>query len=662
MATPVANAVGLTGDPRVDGLLQGSAWMFSGPAVLTYSFNTNFDYTAQGTPVPAPGGDWSSNAPLQAAMELVLARWAAVANLNFAYSAADSGGFAFASSADMAIVLTGSDLQQTFTAVAVGFFPDPGYADATLADSGYTRLQYPRPEGDVLIDNHFSGFQSLQDGRFGLWALMHEVGHALGLKHPFDDGGNGRPTFTDGNAAQFDDERYTVMSYSGANNLGAGHAATPMPLDILAVQRLYGANTGFHAGDDRYQPVLDGAMRTIWDAGGTDTLDLGDVADPVTVDLRPGSLMELPSSTILGIAYGCAIENMVTGSGNDTLRGNEFANRIEAADGADYAQGDAGNDTLGGGAGNDTLAGGEGADSVTGAQGSDHLDGGPGDDTLRGGEQADTLFGGDGDDYLNAGKETDALDGGVGNDTLIGALGNDLLDGGDGLDTADYSASIDGVTVNLLVTAAQQVSEATGLDTLLRIENLVGSAFDDNLTGTSSQNALLGGLGNDTLSGDAGADSLDGADGNDSLSGGMNADTLLGGIGDDWLGGGQGTDSLAGGDGVDTLIGGLGTDLLIGGAGADRFVFRHVLDGSVNIDTLVDLQSGVDVVELSATIFSAFAGSTGLQIGLGRHLGYDAATGRLTYDDDGTGQAVVFAIVGVAGHPSTLGNDFLIVA
>jgi peptidyl-prolyl cis-trans isomerase A (cyclophilin A) len=96
---------------------------------------------------------------------------------------------------------------------------------------------------------------------------------------------------------------------------------------------------------------------------------------------------------------------------------------------------------------------------------------------------------GDGDDYLNGGKGTDSLDGGIGNDTLIGALGTDLLIGGDGIDTADYSGSTDGVLVNLALAGAQQVSLATGLDTLVQIENLIGSNFR-HLSGDAGNNSL----------------------------------------------------------------------------------------------------------------------------------------------------------------------------
>jgi serralysin len=168
----------------------------------------------------------------------------------------------------------------------------------------------------------------------------------------------------------------------------------------------------------------------------------------------------------------------------------------------------------------------------------------------------------------------------------------------------------------------------------------------------------------DTLYGDAGFDFLDGGDGDDFLNGGLNGDTLLGGLGNDMLGGGNGLDSLDGGDGNDTLIGGLGTDTLTGGTGADHFQFLRALDGVTNIDLVTDYQSGQDVIELSAAIFTSYAGQIGSYVTTSANLTYNSATGVLAYDVDGAGPAapMTFAVLGLVGHPALLGNDFLIVA
>ncbi|WP_311985847.1 Ig-like domain-containing protein [Pseudomonas bharatica] len=152
-------------------------------------------------------------------------------------------------------------------------------------------------------------------------------------------------------------------------------------------------------------------------------------------------------------------------------------------------------------------------------------------DTLLGGSGNDTLNGDDGNDVLIGGDGNDALYGGNGNDLLIGGPGNDLLDGGAGIDTASYASATAGVTVNLSI-AAQQNTVGAGLDTLVSIENLVGSDYNDTLTGDGNANVSRGGLGNDVLSGGGGDDLLIGGRGDDTLTGGPGADTFQWQLGD----------------------------------------------------------------------------------------------------------------------------------
>ncbi len=152
-------------------------------------------------------------------------------------------------------------------------------------------------------------------------------------------------------------------------------------------------------------------------------------------------------------------------------------------------------------------------------------------DVLLGGSGNDTLNGGDGNDVLVGGDGNDSLYGGNGNDLLIGGLGNDLLDGGAGIDTASYASATSGVTVNLSIGGAQNTVGA-GTDTLVAIENLIGSDFNDTLTGDGNANVLQGGLGNDTLNGGGGDDVLIGGRGDDTLTGGPGADTFLWQLGD----------------------------------------------------------------------------------------------------------------------------------
>ena len=732
MATPVANSVGLTGNPLIDGLVQGSSWTFSNAQhQLTYSLNLNFDFDAQGQPYAGQGGTWAANPALAGAVTRALAAWANVANISF--NQVTSGTYLFQSTADLALALTGSDLQQSVSAVALGFFPDPAYATALLDDFGYSRTTYPRPEGDVLLDNFYGGFNNLSDGGTGYWTILHELGHALGLKHPFDDGGNGRPTFLQSSNSQYDIVRYTVMSY----NITSGYAATPMPLDIQAIQQIYGANLAYHTGNDVYLPVADGAVRTIWDAGGTDTIDLSNMVRGANVDLRPGAFTELGDSSWLAIAYNCAIENAIGSAYDDWLLGNAGSNVLTGMAGDNVYFGFQGDDTYIVSSANDLVKeiSNEGTDTVlssvtysflmgalqsieyiqltgsdninaVGNQATIRIDGNSGNNQIDDGFNAMTLLaGGIGNDtYIvrnstdavveNSGEGTDTvvlwavplyvlpanvenlslhvtytfaavnLSGNVLNNTILGGGLDDTLAGGDGNDSLSGGSGFDSMLGGVGNDTLRGGDQGDYMSGGVGNDYLSGGKGLDTMTGGDGDDQLVGLLGSDTITGDAGFDFLDGGDGDDNLNGGTNGDTLLGGAGNDILGGGNGLDSLDGGEGNDTLTGGLGTDTLTGGAGADHFTFKHQLNATSNVDTITDFATGVDVIELLASIFGVFNGVLGQTMGVSANLLYDAGTGVLAYDADGAGLGtpVNFAILGASIHPATLGNDFLIVA
>jgi VCBS repeat-containing protein len=230
---------------------------------------------------------------------------------------------------------------------------------------------------------------------------------------------------------------------------------------------------------------------------------------------------------------------------------------------------------------------------------------GPG--TFNGTAGSDTINGSGFDDVLNGLAGNDVLHGLAGNDVLNGGAGNDLLDGGTGIDTASYADASAAVKVSLVVTSAQNTG-GSGSDTLVGIENLVGSAY------------------NDTLTGDAGANRLDG-------------------------------------DG--------GADTLTGGAGADTFVF-DVLTTTANKDMVKDFASGTDKIELSTAAFSALASyglgqldSSELVFGSGasnanQHLIYNPTSGALMYDADGSGSGAAITIAVLSGHPTLSAADIFL--
>jgi serralysin len=485
------------------------------------------------------------------------------------------------------------------------------------------------PGGDVYL-NLGGGISTTSNpvGSYSFFAIMHELGHAIGLSHP--GGYNAGPgvQITYQNDAEFaqDTHQYTVMSYFDQTNTGANFgpdmAEAPMLFDIMAAQALYGVNTTTRTGNTTYgfnsnagRAVYDftqnpNAAFCIWDAGGVDTLDASGFSSNQTITLVQGAFSNIGGLTSnISIAYGAVIENATGGSGHDILIGNEVGNVLSGGSGNDTLNGGLGNDALIGGLGNDTIDGGGGAgDTIryTDATGGVTVNltltaqqntGSAGLDTISnvehifGSNFADVLTGSIYNNVLVGLAGNDNLSGGAGNDILQGGVGNDTLDGGAGqIDLVTYADATSAVTVSLALTT-QQNTIGSGLDTLSGFENLTGSNFNDALTGDAGNNVLTGGLGNDTLNGGTGgvdsagyADATagvtvslaiagaqnTGAAGQDTL---VNIDALIGSAFNDALTGDGNANQLTGGAGADTLSGGLGNDVLLGGLGND------VMDG-----------------------------------------------------------------------------------
>ena len=214
--------------------------------------------------------------------------------------------------------------------------------------------------GDVWVRNRAADITGVVPGSFNYMTLVHEIGHALGLKHPHE----GDVTLP----ASWDTRTTTVMSYEG------NPTPQPMaflPLDLMALQYLYGANLTATAGNNTYRmaDVNAGGIRTIWDAGGTDLLDLSNTSADLSIKLSPFALNS--GAVNFAIAWDTLIEYANTGSGNDTVDGNDAANWIQANAGRDTLRGFAGADLLDGGQGDDILWGGTGDDLIQGGYGRD---------------------------------------------------------------------------------------------------------------------------------------------------------------------------------------------------------------------------------------------------------------------------------------------------
>jgi hypothetical protein len=219
---------------------------------------------------------------------------------------------------------------------------------------------------NINVDPTWYGSSSAIDS-YTLQTFIHEIGHALGLGHagPY----NGSASYGVDNTYANDTWQYTVMSYMAESNYGGASyrfTMTPMMADILAIQNLYGAPTA-HAGDTVYgfgstagsiynfSTYSQAPSLTIFDSGGTDTLNCSGYSQNQVINLTGGSFSNVGGLVgNIGIYTTAVIENAIGGSGADTITGNSASNTLTGNGGNDTLNGGAGDDTLDGGIGNDT--------------------------------------------------------------------------------------------------------------------------------------------------------------------------------------------------------------------------------------------------------------------------------------------------------------------
>lgn len=551
-------------------------------------------------------------------------------------------------------------------------------SNATHSRGYYPEL--PAVGGDVWLKRLFYNTEAVL-GTYAYHTVIHELGHALGLKHAHESttvgfGVTGSPMGEDRDSLEF-----TVMTYrsyvdgpagGGYTYETYGAPQTFMMYDIAALQHLYGANFATNSGNTVYswspetgETFVNGVGQgapgvgdeesnrvflTVWDGGGSDTYDFSNYSDSLEVNLAPGawSLVSREQLVWLGpgeVARGnvfnallyrgdirSLIENANGGSGNDKIVGN-VANNV--------LNGNGGNDLLKGLAGNDSLTGGDGVDTLHGGDGNDSLNGGNGIDRLYGGDGRDNLSGGDGDDTLDGGEGGDILRGGKGDDVYYVTASDVIYEtAGEGADKVYSSVSISALFANVEALALQEGAH--------------------NGTGNYLGNGIEGNRGNNLL---------DGAGGNDFLWGYAGYDTLIGGSGDDLLIGGEHNDYLYGGEGNDTLDGADGSwDGLIGGTGDDTYTIDGgVWNGSTWTDGVDEKAGeGTDTVQSKVNISSLFANVENLRLldtafnGTGNALAnyiYGNANGNILDGGDGNDN-----LTGGAGNDKLIGgagNDWL---
>ncbi len=386
--------------------------------------------------------------------------------------------------------ITFGNLASAPTTQAYAYIPRP-----VLTSNPAINAQILDVGGDIWVSaSQASNFQ-LDEGRYGMQTLAHEIGHALGISHPGAYNAAPGLSITYGANAEYaqDTRAYSIMSYFEASNLGARHfdfhlsttayAGVPLIHDILAAQRTYGADMTTRTGDTVYgfnstadRDTFDfvktpAPIGAIWDAGGIDTLDTSGFATTQLIDLRAGSL-----SSIGGVTYdtapsleqvnanraevGAAPLNPATYAANmAALLANPTVGRL--TDNFGIAYGVTIENAIGG-SGADTIFGNEVANVLTGNAGDDILNGLAGNDTLIGGDGADRLTGGDGVDFLMGGAGNDIFIGEINATTVASKGGNISLDvildfaKGDLLDLSgiDANALVDGNQAFTLVGSA----------------------------------------------------------------------------------------------------------------------------------------------------------------------------------------------------------------
>jgi Ca2+-binding RTX toxin-like protein len=412
---------------------------------------------------------------------------------------------------------------------------------------------------------------------------------------------------------------------------------------------------GTHSAD-----TLAGGLGDQWliGRGGSDSIGGGEGNDWVSyIDDPAGVTASLATGTatdgwggvwaLAGNDTLSGIENIEGSSFNDTLTGDDNANRIVGLGGNDTLEGGAGDDIVDGGAGDDLIIGGDGAgdDTYQGGDGSDtvsyastsqgvtanlasgtasgveigtdtlisvaNLIGGTGNDSLTGDAIGNLLDGAAGDDFIQGGGGNDTLQGGAGNDTIDGGA-NDTGIG----DRLSFSNAATGINFTLVQSSSDTMVDlgafGLGTDTYRNIEGVVGSSFNDTLTGSSAGDRLEGGAGDDTVDGGAGSNDRIAFSGASAAINftlvqsaldtmvnlgavGLGTDTyrniegVIGSNFNDTLTGSSGNDFVSGGGGNDSIHGAEGDDTLRGSGGNDT------IDGGDGIDLLEFANAGAGI-------------------------------------------------------------------
>ena len=511
----------------VQGLMWGDKW---GEIDPDSGNATNLKYYIYDDEITVDGG--LGYEPYQEevdAMVFAMGAYSSVANITFSEGTSED---------DSHILWASLDNADSGGALGFATPPDvPSFGDTV----GYTTVNW-----ELFEDEISNG--SLAKGSYYYITFTHELGHAMGLKHPHNIVNN-NPLFPgvpenvsdDGGDNGLNAAPYTVMTY---NDLDAniytpesqtlyGQLETLGAFDIAAIQYLYGPNTNAGSGDTTYyldNSTLNG-YHCIWDNSGTDTISAENSDESTTIDLRNatlaneeggGGFVSDPNSQYLGytIAYNstgtAVIENAIGSDFADVITGNAAANTLDGKTGADVMAGAAGDDTyiVDNSSDSITEAASAGTDSVQSSVAF----------TLPDNVEKLTLTG---TSAINASGNSlnNTLTGNKKDNRIFGDMGQDIIDGKSGIDTAIFSAKNN--TVNLGTKKRQNTKD--GKDIVKNIENVSAGKGNDKITGSKKDNLLEGQAGNDVINGKKGNDVVLGGKGKDRIIWSHGVDTFTGG-------------------------------------------------------------------------------------------------------------------------------------
>ena len=416
-----ASASTASSDSQIEAIRMGNTWDLSSGETLSYSYyegavaydpNYNAGTGTPGTPqsVTSKGSGntavlddafdaWDKTAEFE--FEKVTEAGSAVGELRVAYTDRSSGAAAFAY----------------------------GPSNSTAGGDIYFETE------DIDVSGDDFSADGIGTKGYNYFAALHEIGHALGLSHPFDgtSASGSRLSLAD------DNQRNSVMSYvqldrnyvlklDGGGSTAPSYrvyASTPMLVDVKAMEELYGAETTSD-GDTTYSfnanPEI---LMTITDSGGTDTVDLSNQTRSNTINLTAGSLSSIGIYTeadqkAYWLSQGFNVTNII----NSLNQQASAANSYYAAHTRSALYTGEDNLAIAHNAEIEHAIGGSAADTITGNNLGNRLTGGGGDDTIDGGTGEDTaVFTGDESDYTinTSGGTTTVVDGTAnrdGTDTL----------------------------------------------------------------------------------------------------------------------------------------------------------------------------------------------------------------------------------------------------